>query len=392
MKILVVTDQAIGPSHGTGTLLMRYFGDEQSVQVFNVCSMLTADSGVFPTAVLPDRSGGIRRALGKLRRLEFSEIPGIFSNHSYESAVRKTLDFDPDLLWVIVCSRGGLRVAADVVQRFPGRSVYCSFWDLVFLGQLDQPRAKQNLEYLCQRALRIDAISDPLAREITRRTGRAVDVENFFCADLPERATIDRLVSAGDCRLVIVGNIWIKDAYRAMLQVIEKARSMSPQVGEIVWYCHASSLARLGISERRMPLGLVPGGHLAQGLTRKLLDFDLCIVPINGSRSRAEGYCRYSIPSRVSELFAAGVPIFSIGDSGSAFAEYLEQTGAGVHASAEPLNRAASKLVELIESPELRRAMGLAGRSYAEAHFESVRFRAKLMVRLESIWRSNSRG
>lgn len=129
----------------------------------------------------------------------------------------------------------------------------------------------------------------------------------------------------------------------------------------------------------------VPGGHVAQGLTGKLLDFDLCIVPIHGSRSRAEGYCRYSIPSRVSELFAAGVPIFSIGDSGSAFAEYLEQTGAGVHASAEPLDVAASKLVELIESPELRRAMGLAGRGYAESHFEADHFRAKLKVRLERL-------
>ncbi len=91
-------------------------------------------------------------------------------------------------------------------------------------------------------------------------------------------------------------------------------------------------------------------------------------------------------------MFAAGVPIFSIEDSGRAFAEYLEQTGVGDHASAEPLDWAASKLVELFESPELRQAMGLAGRGYAESHFEADRFRAKLMVRLESIWRSNWRG
>lgn len=388
MRILVITDQAIGPSHGTGALLVRYFKDVPSVTIFNACAQISAEADLKSTVVVPDPSEKYRAALKNLSRLKFIAARRAVSKTFYESLLAEIRAFDPDLIWIIVCSRRGIRVARQVMDLFPRVPCYSSFWDLIQLEQLDQPAAKADLMHLSDRSKILDAISEPLADELTRRIGRSVGVEDFFCADrihtptqIPTQA---RRWEPGQANLVMVGNVWLRDAFATLQEVVQLARRMRPEMGDIVWYCHSASLHRLGLSESKMPAGFTYGGP-GVGLSSKLGPGDLCLVPLHGPRTHSEGYSRFSLPSKVTELFSSGVPVFSISGPTMAFARYLEGTGTGVSVSPDSISGAAGVLVQLLADSDKRDRMGQRARDYAQEHFEIDAFRERLLARLRGI-------
>lgn len=388
MRILVITDQAIGPSHGTGALLVRYFKDVPSVTIFNACAQISAEADLKTTVVVPDPSEKYRAALKNLSRLKFIAARRAVSKTFYESLLAEIRAFDPDLIWIIVCSRRGIRVARQVTDLFPRVPCYSSFWDLIQLERLDQPAAKADLMHLSDRSKILDAISEPLADELTRRIGRSVGVEDFFCADrihtptqIPTQA---RRWEPGQANLVMVGNVWLRDAFATLLKVVQLARRMRPEMGDVVWYCHSASLHRLGLSESKMPAGFTYGGT-GVGLSPRPGAGDLCLVPLHGPRTHSEGYSRFSLPSKVTELFSSGVPVFSISGPTTAFARYLEGTGTGVSVSPDSISEAAGVLVQLLADSDQRDRMGQRAREYAQEHFEIDAFRERLLTRLRGI-------
>ena len=384
MRILVITDQAIGPSHGTGALLVRYFKDVPSVTIFNACAQMSAEADLKTTVVVPDQSEKFRAVLRNLPRLKFSAAMRAVSKTFYESLLAEIRAFDPDLIWIIVCTRRGIRVARQVIELFPRVPCYSSFWDLVHLEQLDRPAAKADLMHLSDRSKLMDAISDPLAEELTRRIGRSVGVEDFFCADRIQTPTQARRWDPGQANLVMVGNVWLRDAFATLQKVVQLARRTRPEMGDVVWYCHIASLHRLGLSERKMPAGFTYGGP-GVGLSPTLGAGDLCLVPIHGPKTHSEGYSRFSLPSKVTELFSSGVPVFSISGPTTAFARYLEETGTGVTVSPDSISGAAGVLSQLLDDSDKRDRMGQRARDYAQEHFEIDAFRERLLTRLRGI-------
>jgi glycosyltransferase involved in cell wall biosynthesis len=155
-------------------------------------------------------------------------------------------------------------------------------------------------------------------------------------------------------------------------------------MGDVVWYCHIASLHRLGLSESKMPAGFTYGGP-GVGLSPKLGAGDLCLVPIHGPKTHSEGYSRFSLPSKVTELFSSGVPVFSISGPTTAFARYLEETGTGVTVSPDSISGAAGVLSQLLDDSDKRDRMGQRARDYAQEHFEIDAFRERLLTRLRGI-------
>lgn len=361
---------------------MRYFADTPSVKIFNACAEWSPEADVKTTVVVPDKSQKYRTALGRLRRFQFTESIRSVSRSFYESKLEEIRAFEPDLIWCIVCTRRGITVARQVLEVFPKVPCYSSFWDLLFLKQLDTRLAKTNLKYLSDRSTLVDAISDPLAEELTRRTGRSVGVENFFCSVVPGQEH-DGSFDPQRSNLVMVGNVWLQDAFKSLQRVLLEARRLRPQTGDVIWYCHRASLERLGLSENRMPSGIVYGG--CEWLTSKLRRGDLCLVPIHGTKTYGSAYSRFSLPSRVSELFASEVPVFSIGGPTTAFARYLERIGTGLTVEPEPISSAAEALAELLDDTARRDQMGQRARAFAREHFQIDRFQERLLSRLRSI-------
>jgi glycosyltransferase involved in cell wall biosynthesis len=182
----------------------------------------------------------------------------------------------------------------------------------------------------------------------------------------------------------MVGNVWLPQAFESLVEIISLARQERRDFPDIIWYCHRSSLDRLNLCPTSLPDGFVYGGFRDEVSSESELA-DLCIVPINGKNSGHSGYSRFSLPSRVSELYFSGVPVVAIADKETAFSRYIERTGTGVTLS--PKNTVESKniLLALLDSPDDRSAYGKAGTEFARNHFEATAFRKRLRERLAMI-------
>jgi hypothetical protein len=384
MRILVITDQAIGPSHGTGALLVRYFKDVPSVTIFNACAQMSAEADLKTTVVVPDRSEKYRAALRNLPRLKFSAAMRAVSKTFYESLLAEIRAFDPDLIWIIVCTRRGIRVARQVIELFPRVPCYSSFWDLVHLEQLDQPAAKADLMHLSDRSQLMDAISDPLAEELTRRIGRSVGVEDFFCADRIQTPTQARRWDPGQANLVMVGNVWLRDAFATLQKVVQLARRTRPEMGDVVgtatslrcidWGSRRAKCQRDSLMADRV-LDFPPSSGLEIFVWYPFMDRRHTVRDTRVSR------CLRRLPS----CFRRGVPVFSISGPTTAFARYLEETGTGVTVSPDSISGAAGVLSQLLDDSDKRDRMGQRARDYAQEHFEIDAFRERLLTRLRGI-------
>jgi hypothetical protein len=67
-----------------------------------------------------------------------------------------------------------------------------------------------------------------------------------------------------------------------------------------------------------------------QEMIDALMEADLALVPFNVTASAEHDYARYSLPSRLTELVAVGVPILCIASADTPVARYLSQNRVGV--------------------------------------------------------------
>jgi len=78
----------------------------------------------------------------------------------------------------------------------------------------------------------------------------------------------------------------------------------------------------------------------------------------------------FSVPSKVLSYLCAGRPIVLAAASDNLAARIVRESGAGVVVDPENIAEFVAQTRALLAAPEQRRAMGLAGRNYAEAHFD----------------------
>jgi hypothetical protein len=388
VRLCIVTDQAIGPGHGTGTLLAKYFEKFPPQRLLGISPLTSPGANLQWTMLWPNEWSKLRFAIGQLLRFRpFAAWKTWSTLTLHEAAVGRLRQFKPDLLWLVVWSKDGIRAAREIAELCPGVPSYISFWDLIHPDQIEGTGASDDLDYLLNRAVLIDAISEPLAEEIATKTSQPVKVENFFCSDLPGSWRSEHRAPSACLKCVMVGNVWYKDAFDAVAWLLSMVRSSGIRIHDARWLCLEASMERLGLSSDTLPEGITYGGHFSKGLASELAGSDFCLVPIHGIGNGKSGYARYSIPSRVSEVFAAGIPVVAIADPDTAFARFLKRTGAGIAISPSSPTQAMSQLCEFIMSLENRAKMGVAARRYAEQNFEMAGFRRRLAGRLELLAR-----
>ncbi len=267
---------------------------------------------------------------------------------------------------------------------FPDVPAYWSFWDFHETEKFEKLEMRSRFSALLHRAVRVDAISEPLAEKVSELAGLPVPVENFFCSPLPSMGN-RQANGEGNLCPVVVGNVWLKEAFHAMVWLAAAARTRCPELGPVRWFCHPTSLQRLGLDAGCLPAGLVHGGYAPDPLAEALVASSFCLVPVNGPSAADIDYARYSVPSRIAEVFASGLPAVAIADERTALAGYLAKTGGGISISPSDPEKAIASLVDFVKARGERERMSAAARRYAEENFVQVDFKEKLFARLESI-------
>ena len=238
-------------------------------------------------------------------------------------------------------------------------------------------------ERLLRRATRVTTITRSMAQRALDKgvsAGRLGVTPNWsdlsFVRPAPPDPGARARLGAGPQHTLMVyaGNMGEKQGLEAVLEVAERLRERSDLVFALVG--DGASRERLEAAAKRRSLAnvrfhdLVPLPELPALLSAA--DVHLVI-------QKAEA-ADLVMPSKLTNIMAAGRASVATAPSGTELAEVLTSTGAGIVVRPGDVGALAQAIIRLADDPGLRGALGAAARRYAEEHLD----RDTVLGRLEA--------
>lgn len=401
-RVLVVSETCVSSAHGTGTVLLRHFAGYPSEKLANAYCHRAGEAAwknAFAFEVRGRRGRGVGSAGTLLIRLYNAIVRrlglmGLYYNRTIEFAPGPAdaiaQAFVPDVVYSVAYSEAGLALQDHVLRKLPpGIPVIQYFMDFQF------PRGLFRTRYLRRalpRAAEVWSLTQEIALALAPHlpsNDARVRVQPAFHLDLPKHAKREhRPAEAAGFTCVIAGNFWQDALALVVKRIWRRVMEAVPGVGPILWYSHPDSVRRTRDAVGDLGPEIQPSGfHVGEDLLQRLLDADMAIVPFNAARHPENDYARYSLPSRLTELLAVGLPIFCIAGSETPVGRYLARDGLGVVCDAEDEERLARRLVDFVRSREEREAVGTRGRKFARGQFALPAFQHRLWSNLARLAR-----
>jgi len=236
------------------------------------------------------------------------------------------------------------------------------------------------------------ALTEGLTRELGPRYGRPVQLVTALHQEPP--ATSKRVHRAVDqeFRAVILGNLWQPWMLPVVRRVWQQCQREVPGLRPIDWYVHPARVQ--AVMDAGYDLGdevVWRGFHRGRGLQERLQQADLALLPFNKDAVAHDGYTRFSLPSRLTELAGAGLPIFAIASADTEPARFLEARGCGLAANASDETALAETLLSLIRDPQQRAQLGARARTVAETELALGPFQTTLLGNFVRMARESTR-
>ena len=186
---------------------------------------------------------------------------------------------------------------------------------------------------------------------------------------------------------VITGNVWkpqllLDELCKAWQWVGDQLGGIRP----IQWFAHPDSINHIKSQGVELKPEIEYAGFFPVAeFKEKLYNADMSIIPFNYKEYPETDIAKYSLPSRITEISAAGLPIFLMAGSRTETARYVTENGIGV--SAAPINREQFRksLLDFVKNRELRAKCGCKGRELAEREFDIIKYRSFLYNRLATL-------
>lgn len=375
-RLLVLSDECISPSHGTGAVLLRHFADYPKEQLVHAYLRQRGDA-FLPHSYPVARSGDIdpRPSANPSQRLPRAAA---------ELVADVRLQHGPiDLVYSNVFGEAGLLVLQEILAELdPSIPVVHHVHDLL---TPDDGRFDAVLREVAPRITEFWAVGQGLADRVTRVTGRRVELMNTFsCPITPAFKSRHRDLDAG-FTAVMLGNShmpWVLDRLRAVWAEIRREYG----VGPIRWFAYPTSALQVEHAGVRIEPDIEYYGYLSDRvLHQHLCEADLAIVPFNIEDEPETGYARYSIPSRLTEFLNAGLPIFAAAGSGTETCRFI--TGRAIGRCSTPARAGTFKadLAAFMRDRIGREAVGGAARRFAQHSCDVNRYRERLMGRFGAL-------
>lgn len=358
MKILLLTDDAISFSHGTGAVLLKILGNHPPSEL----------------------------AHGYLNRVSDPALEQAYQIHTDPDAIDRlpvidrfwrqlaAIKFQPELIYANFYGLRGLRILHALLTRAPYLPpVIQHFQDL-------RPDSAGELLMLLRtmqpKLTRIWALTPTMARFLETQIGRQVEVFISFGAPLPARPRTIYRAFGPDFKAVMLGNVWLPEVVEDLRRAWRHLIMNRPGLGPIQWFGHPFALNHI------LQNGQVPGDEIrpmgfAPNLEDALVGADLAILPFNRKEPPENNYARFSLPSRLSELTMAGLPVFALACSGTTVWDFIHINRIGRCAC--PMNpaRMSELLMEFAMDQDARTACGRNALSLAYAEFDIEKLRRK---------------
>lgn len=388
-RVLVFSEDAISVRHGTGAIFARqfagyprerltnaYIGDGRAPWIERTVDLETVRWSRSPLVQLRSLPAKLANRLGRARKftlpLDRAAIATAFAGQPA-----------PDVIYGISFSAQGLAVLDVVASLYPRAPLTLHLHDLWPSESADLGRL---LARVVARAAEVWVVSEPLADFVAQHTGRRATVDPMLYGDIPAEWKRRHAPAGPEFRAVLFGNVWNNAVLADLKSLWRHAQTAVPGLAPIQWHCHPDSLATHRAEGRAPEPELVDAGFLhGEAITRTLLAADLALVPFSHGARAETDYERYSMPSRLAELMAHGVPVFGLASADTPLGAYIARHGVGEIGPGGSTEETGRRLVDFIRDCARRAACGQTGRSLAERELDLSRFQEKLHARLAAL-------
>lgn len=358
-SILILTYETLNSTHGTGVLLQRYFADFPAEKLFSVCHTATGQPWLTQSLVLPAVGSPSDRAASLASQLNAA-------------------GFTPDLIYATAFNELDLELLETVLRVSPAGTPVIQH----FMDYMPHDAAAFDATYLAFGGKIADtwALTDGLARELERRYSRRVRLVTALHQAPSLQWKTTHPDAASEVRPLILGNLWQPWTLPVISRIWSQCRAAIPGLRPIDWYVHPARVQAIIDAGYEIGDDVVwRGFYSGNALHERLRQADLAIIPFNTTAYAEDGYTRFSLPSRLTELCGAGLPIFALASPDTEPARFLATRGCGIAATGVNETATARLLVDVLRNAETRQRLGARAREIAETEFALGPFQAELL-------------
>ncbi|HEX2524457.1 MAG TPA: hypothetical protein VHP35_20275 [Terriglobia bacterium] len=292
----------------------------------------------------------------------------------------------PELLYASAYTAAGI----EFLQKFrdsTGGSVPIvqHFYDLLVLPE-EERSVGAMLADLARHGTTFWALTANMVETIERISGVRPEVVFTLAADLAKSRSDEATPRQVErpIRLAMVGNIWDARLLPAACRLLARAQRVGAIDLPVTWFSHPSAMERLKNAGYACAPEIRNAGF-APNIPDSLRDFDMGLVVFNSSDEPENSYARHSLPSRIMDFAACGLPILFLGGRRTAGGRLISEHGMGL---VSPLQDEAGTVrhLEFVKAhPSKRSEMGRAGRQFALTHGNLSLIRQELQARLRRV-------
>lgn len=382
-KIIISTNDCISSAHGTGTVLLRQLSAYPEEKLFNVymkeygVPALKNSIKVYPKPFQETTfKENLFFAARSIKRTLYGQ-PDAKVGRRIEAVVTqiRKKPFEPHLIYSNASSEADIFILERLVESFNCNAILY-FQDIISDNESDLIK---RLENLSSNVKKIWALTPEIAAEIEKTVRRKVDVISNQHSHIPKEYKKEYRPFSSDFKVVMIGNIWHPNVLNKLSVMWGRIRTAIAGLKPIQWYAHPESVRRV----EKYGITLLPqieyaGFFQGDDYLKNLLSADIALSPLNEEKYAVDAVAKYSLPSRMTELAALGIPMFFAASGDSATANYLRRTGIGVSQSMADENLFCQSMEGFIMESGQREKVGKTARAFAEKELNIEIFQKKL--------------
>ncbi|NJP04815.1 MAG: glycosyltransferase family 4 protein [Chloroflexaceae bacterium] len=295
----------------------------------------------------------------------------------------ESLGFEPDIVYSTACDYRSLETLQAILHMYDYRlPVIQHFYD--YFGRGEDTATRQLLQQLSPSLTRVWSINQSMAEAFAPLIGTEIPVVGVFHCDVPASYKKHHRDLSADFTAVMLGNIWMPETFFDLQAAWRWLGDQIEGIRPITWYGHERSFQRIQKNQRPIDSSVIQyAGFLpANELEERLREADLAMVLFNREHEPESDYARFALPSRITELASAGLPVFFAAGDNTEPARLAKRAGIGVSAAPADPEHFRQTLLAFAGDTAHRAACGARSRQLAEQEYDISKYRPFLYTTL----------
>ncbi len=398
-RIACIGGEAITPSHGTGMMFARHFSKYPRSKIIDMHYQTFANQYHFQRIFVPRfeltyESWGspalkaINQCLKGEKRERGTSL--VYQNKTFAPIAVDWNKYGgpPELIYSTCFSASDFAFLHHVYRNLPKKvPIIQHFLDLDLTNYNEM--VSLYLE-LCPAIVAVWTLTKPIWSAVSKFSFREPEMVQALQQRIVGKSLKVHRNFSEDFKPIIIGNIWSGSAFHTLRNIWTSCQSELKGLPPIQWMGHPRRFKVLKIMDIDMTVSTTDpvirdAGFLTNRIFKKRLqNADLAIVAFSGDYVDKEHYTNYSLPSRIGDYCANGLPLVVISQKNTEPWRIVEENKIGITLDPSDHQGSVKKLLQFIQDKDLRATCGNNAQDFARRELNLDLYQKNLYPKLIS--------